>query len=272
ARIISLIDRKSRREWLLPGARANDVSEQAIYRGAASRGWDECFPTVLTCDHAVWGGRLRDHGMLWGRPWSVVHHGPDHLDASFQADGITFARRLSLAGAEISAAYAVTSTRDVVVPYLWSQHCVLAVQKGDRLALQGQGRMDAAGVGFDWPAYPERDLSKIGAPDAGFVLKSYGMTPAAAMAQISGTTGGLRFDWAGPEVPALGVWLDYGGWPEEGPLHQVALEPTTGAADDLAGAEALGQARWLEPGTTHAWTVRLTVTDPESGPDSGQTP
>jgi len=265
ARVVSLIDRRSSREWLLQGTRAIDVSEQAIYRGAASRGWDECFPTVLPCDHPAWGGRLRDHGILWGRPWTVLGQGPDHLHAGFQADGLTFTRRIKLAGAEITATYSVSSTRNAAMPYLWSQHCVLAVQQGDRLALQGQGQMTAEGVGFDWPNHPTRDLALVGAADEGFVLKSYAMTPAQAAAQISGPPGGLRFDWAGPEVPALGVWLDYGGWPKEGPLHQVALEPTTGAADDLAGAEALGQARCLQPGTTHRWTVRLTVTDPDTG-------
>lgn len=251
ARVTSLIDRKSGREWLLQGARAPDVTEQAIYRGAASRGWDECFPTVLPCHHAAWGDRLRDHGMLWGRPLRVVDIGQHHLHASFQADGITFARWISSADGEILAVYSVSSSREATVPYIWSQHCVLGVQQGDRLALQGQGQMTAEGVGFDWPVYPSRDVSQVGAPDEGFVLKSYGMTPEQGVAQISGPTGGLRFDWAGAEVPALCVWLDYGGWPEEGPLHQVALEPTTGAADDLVSAEALGQARWLESGATH---------------------
>jgi hypothetical protein len=63
----------------------------------------------------------------------------------------------------------------------------------------------------------------------------------------------------------MGLWLDYGGWPEEKPLHQVAIEPTSAAADDLAGALALGQARWLAPRETHEWSVRLTLLDPEEG-------
>lgn len=264
-RVTSLIDCKTGRDWLLKGTRSVDASEQATYRGAASRGWDECFPTVLPCHHAAWGGRLRDHGMLWGRPWVVVASGPQHVGIRFSADGITFSRRLSLTGAELTAAYCVTSARDATVPYLWSQHCVLAVTPADRLSLTGQVQMTAGGVDFDWPTHPLRDLSQVGQRDEGFVLKSYGMTPARATAQVSGPTGGLRFDWDGAELAALGVWLDYGGWPEEAPLHQVALEPTTAAADDLVGAEAIGQARWLEPGKTHQWTVRLTLTDPDSG-------
>ncbi len=262
-RVTSLTDLVTRREWLLQGPRADDVSEAAEYRGAASRGWDECFPTVLSCESAVWGRQLRDHGMLWGRPWEVVDVGSQHLEARFQGDGISFCRRLVLQGAGLTAAYAVTSARAAPVPYLWSQHCVLNPVEGDLISLSGQGPMAAAGVTFDWPAHPARDLSRVGPADEGFVLKSYGLTPAHATAQISGTQGGLRFDWDGSDIPALGLWLDYGGWPEESPLRQVAIEPTTGAADDLAGAEATGQARLLNPGETHRWSVRLTLTDPE---------
>lgn len=262
-RVTSLTDRATGREWLMQGPRADDVSEAAEYRGAASRGWDECFPTVLSCQNAVWGGRLRDHGMLWGRPWEVVEVGTQHLEARFQGEGITFNRRLTLKGAVVNAVYAVTSSRAAPVPYLWSQHCVLSPVKGDQITFSGLGRMEAEGFQFDWPAYPARDLSRVGHADEGFNLKAYGLTAARATAQIIGQKGGLRFDWDGRDVPALGLWLDYGSWPAEGPLHQLAIEPTTGAADDLAGAEAIGQARWLAPGDTHRWSVMLTLTDPD---------
>ena len=128
--------------------------------------------------------------------------------------------------------------------------------------------MQAAGAGFEWPAHPSRDLSRVGRRDEGVAIKSYALTPARGMAQVTGPAGGLRFGWDGAEVPAIGLWLNYGGWPEEAPLRQAALEPTTGAADDLVGAEALGQARWLAPGETHRWSVRLTLLEPEEGQNS----
>lgn len=265
ARVLTLTDRDTGRQWLMEGERVGDTSDGAAYLGDASRGWDECFPTVLPCHHAAWGGRLRDHGLLWGRPWEVAAVDDRHLDARFRGDGIVFSRSLTLDGAAVTAAYAVSSERDGAVPYLWSQHCVLSVTPEDRLALSGQGRAQAAGRAFDWPIHLDRDLSRVGPPDEGSSLKAYAPTPGPAVAEVLGLDGGLRFHWAGPEVPALGVWLDYGGWPAEGPVHQVALEPTTGEADDLVGAEAIGQARWLEPGETHRWSVRLTVTDPDRG-------
>jgi hypothetical protein len=266
ARVTDLTDRATGRQWLLTGPRTDDTSDTAIYRGAASRGWDECFPTILPCSDPAWGGALRDHGMLWGRPWAVIDAGPQHLTTMFDGAHIQFTRRLTIGAAEVKACYTLTSSRSAPVPYMWSQHCVLRVTPADRLSVEGHGRMTADSTTFDWPNYPTRDLTRVGAANEGFVLKAYALTPAAGMAQVTGPQGGLRFDWDGAQVPALGLWLDYGGWPQEGPLHQVALEPTTAAADDLAGATALGQARWLAPGETHSWSVRLTLLDSEEGP------
>jgi len=63
--------------------------------------------------------------------------------------------------------------------------------------------------------------------------------------------------WDRAFAPTLGIWLDYGGWPPGEPRHQVAIEPTTSADDDLASAIAAGRARILEPGTPQRWKVRL---------------
>jgi hypothetical protein len=265
AKVTELTDRATGRQWLLTGKRVDDTSDTALYRGDASWGWDECFPTILPCDAPEWGGRLRDHGMVWGRPWRVVRFDPQHLTARFDGYGIHFVRSLDLSGSTLSARYMLTSLRADPVPYMWSQHCVLHVCPSDRLSLSGQGRMAADGVMFDWPKHPRRDLTRIGLPDEGFATKAYALTPTRAMARIGGPEGGLQFEWDGTAVPAIGLWLDYGGWPEEGPLHQVAIEPTSAAADDLARALALGQARWLAPRETHDWSVRLTLLDPEEG-------
>ena len=265
ARVTELTDRVTGRQWLLTGPRAEDTSEEAVFRGDASRGWDECFPTILPCDDPVWGGRLRDHGMLWGRAWTVVDASPQHLTTRFQGADIQFNRSLTVHGAELTVRYSLTSARVAKVPYLWSQHCVLHTTAADRITLAGQGPMTAGGTGFEWPHHPARNLTSVGLTDEGFALKAYAQTPLFGMAQVCGPHGGLRFDWNGAEVPSLGLWLDYGGWPAEAPLHQLAIEPATAGADDLAGAVASGQARWLGPGETHSWSVRLTLLDPEDG-------
>src|SRR5664279_4148592 len=71
ARVVSLLDKTSGREWITQGVRSGNTGEDAVYLGAEAVGWDECFPTVGPWDASAtpWRRRLRDHGDLWGRPW-----------------------------------------------------------------------------------------------------------------------------------------------------------------------------------------------------------
>ncbi len=266
ARVTELTDRTTGRQWLVSGPLSADQGEDAVYGAAAARGWDECFPTVTPCEHPAWGGRLRDHGLLWGRSWDVLQQGPDRATTRYAAGEVVFARTLRLAGATLTAEYSVTNLGVAAMPYLWSQHCLLATSTDDRIAIAGQGPMTAGGHPFDWPRHEGRDLTRIDSVDAKFALKSYAMTPGRGSAEIVNPKGGIRFEW--DDVPAFGLWQCYGGWPIATPVHQVALEPTTAAADDLVGAVAQAQARILMPNTAHNWSVRITMTgpDPRSAP------
>jgi galactose mutarotase-like enzyme len=255
ARVTSLTDLASGRQWLVAG----DCTDGDAYLGDQARGWDECFPTVGLCHHAAWGGPMRDHGELWGRKWSVTQDA-DGCAGSYGDPRFAFSRRLALKGATVIATYRVTNRGSDTLPYLWSQHALLATTPADRIALDGIAGMRVMGQPVDWPNHPDRNLSTIGTADEGFALKLYGDAQNAASAEVVGPDGGIRFDWSGAGIPAFGLWLDYGGWPPTAPVHQVALEPTTAPADDLAQAGATGHARHLAPGETHRWSVRITLT------------
>lgn len=276
ARVCSLTDRRTGRQWLVDGSPCEGgAGDDAPYRGREARGWDECFPTVAPCRHPAWGpARLRDHGALWGRPW-LIESDDGSLAARFEAPNFRFERRLTLEEATVVAHYRLTGTGRHALPYLWSQHCLLAARRGWRIRLtgaSGTARLTggtAAGQAvpaqaIDWPHLPapRRDLSVVGGPVDGFALKAYLILGGQAGAELSGPAGGIRFSVEAEDVPALGLWLDHGGWPEEGPVHQLAIEPTSAGADDLVSAEQLGQARLLEPGSVHEWAVRITLLAP----------
>ena len=59
-----------------------------------------------------------------------------------------------------------------------------------------------------------------------------------------GSDGGIRFDRC-EDLTAFGLWVGYGGWPQVGPVHQIAVEPATAMVDDQTQAERLGLLRWL---------------------------
>jgi len=262
--VTGLTDRATGRQWLCAGPCRGDPGEAAAYLGDQARGWDECFPTITPCQHPDWGG-MRDHGLLWGRPWTVdVAASGAACAARYDDCRFRFRRCLALSGPTVRADYAATNLSDRPMAYLWCQHALLATTPRDRIALEGIGRMQAEGCSFDWPQWPGRDLTRIGPVAEGFALKAYAPTPRGGTARVEGPDGGIRLDW-GPEVPAFGLWLSYGGWPDAGlPLHQLALEPATACADDLATAETIGAARRLAPGATHRWTVTLALTGPSA--------
>ncbi len=261
ARVLALTDRVTGRQWLVTGPQSTQTGEDAAYGAAEAVGWDECFPTVLACDHGGWEGRLRDHGALWGREWVVDHVDRDRVEARFQTPRFSFSRCLTLDGAAIIADYRVINLGDGPLPYLWSQHCLLATRAGDRIVLAGHERPRCGDEHFVWPNHHGRDLGIVGPPDQGFAIKVYSETPHHASAAILGPDGGITLEWS--DMPACGLWLCYGGWPEDTPVHQVALEPTTAAADHLADADAMGHARALGQGQTHSWSVRMTLTAPD---------
>jgi galactose mutarotase-like enzyme len=261
ARVTSLTDLASGRQWLVPG----DCADGDAYLGDQARGWDECFPTVGVCRHHGWGGLMRDHGELWAREWLVTHDANTCM-ATYDDPRFTFGRSLNLQGASVIADYQVTNRSPKTLPYLWSQHALLATTPADHISLQGITDMRVNGQPVDWPNHPERDLSVVGLADEGFALKLYGHAENPASASVTGPDGGIRFDWSGTDIPAFGLWLDYGGWPPGRPVHQVALEPATAPADDLVQAEATGRSIYLAPAETHRWSVRITLTPPSEPP------
>jgi len=65
------------------------------------------------------------------------------------------------------------------------------------------------------------------------------------------------------QLPFLGVWLCFGGWPVTGPEPKqvaVALEPTTAPCNTLSDAERAGLAVHLAPEETYAWSIKVDVT------------
>eukprot|EP01035_Chromulina_nebulosa_P062854 gene62854-85963_t len=63
ARVVSLFDKASGREWMTQGTESTNTGEAAVYGGPEAVGWDECFPTVGASDASStgWQRRLRDH-------------------------------------------------------------------------------------------------------------------------------------------------------------------------------------------------------------------
>ena len=278
ARVVSLIDRRSGRDWMAKGPRSTQVGEDAIYLADEAVGWDECFPTVAPWDAGATphGRRLRDHGDLWGRAWTIDAQAPDSITLSRADTASRFTRRLTLADATLIADYAVENTGPAKLPFMWALHGLLAVTPADRIALAGIDAVAATYVARDgrtitvpqlrWPGPDDAlglRLDDIHPASTRFAAKLYASHVPDAAASVGGANGWLDIGWS-REIGHLGLWLNYGGWPAPGDVHHLALEPTTAPADHLGEALARGTAITLAPGAVSQWRVTMTLRAPES--------
>lgn len=269
ARVTGLVDLRNGRNWLVSGPKCGNRDDTAVFGAAEANGWDECFPTVAPCDSAEWARALRDHGDIWGRKTDCC--ATDHsLTFAYCDDRFKFQRKLHLNGAFLDIEYQVENTGVDQFPYLWSQHCLLATTPTDRLFMDGAETFNVTGfIGgdapaeFKWPNLSTQhpDLQTIEPITAGWAIKAYAPVAKAIRTGVHGETGSISFVWSGSQVPYVGLWLDYGAWPDDGPVHQIAIESTTAPADHLAGALASDTARWLASGEQHRWSMSIHLTN-----------
>ncbi len=280
ARVVSLRDLGRDREWLLQGTPPSEAEgmawsgEDVVFGGRESFGWDECLPTVAPCPDPLdpAAAPLRDHGDQWGRgAYLAVDESAGAVTHTWSVPRWPYrlSRRLSFADERtVLAEYELLTVSDRAHPLLWSQHPVFRLEPGCRLELPGVDevvRTSQSGIDLParagWPvATPAGgvpvDLAQV-QTGLGWSAKLYADAPAPVTAAAPDGAR-LEIDWDRDFAPVLGIWLSYGGWPLGGPpCEQVALEPTTSAHDDLASAQADGQARLLEAGAQLTWWVRM---------------
>jgi hypothetical protein len=265
-RVVSLTDRRRGREWLVPGAGAADTSgwakETATFGGPEAYGWDECLPTVAPCSDPLDPGApaLRDHGDQWGRP-ADVEQGSKALTTVWPRGRwpYRFSRRIEIDGPLATVDYRLTNEGRVAMPFLWSMHALLALEPGAVVQVQRPAALRITSAHGD-PPPPIAGGAEWHVPDGptGTYQKAYArlLDPGRVLArQPDGAT--LGFEWDRDFAPVVGLWLDFGGWPESAPVWQAAIEPTTSEDDDAASAIAAGRARLLDPAATVTWSVRL---------------
>ena len=269
ARVVSLLDKGTGRDWMTQGGESPRTGEDADYQDEEAVGWDECFPTVGACDATgtAWGRRLRDHGDLWGRPWRVGMAAGDRLEMSYAGREFRFNRNLTLTGSTLVVDYSVVNLLREPLPYLWALHALLAVRQGDRLDIPNLTSVRPSFLGLAGERLGARSLplsgdngllpfplDQVQGPQAGFAAKLIAENLPAGTARIGQPGHWLELGWSGG-ISSLGIWMTYGAWHGH---YEVAIEPTSAPADSLTEAMA-ANAPPLSPGELRRWQVRLRV-------------
>ncbi len=291
-KIISLLSRRSGREWLWknPCLPLKKPPIDATDFGAFDAGgWDEVFPTVNPCHvpNSAWGNRrLTDHGELWFRPWQVLDARNESEAAATLAlavDGpelpFRFERTLTLAAglAPLVLSYSVTNKSTMPMSFIWAAHPLLAIEPGDSLCMPDGTRVSSTGsiglelpanmMAFKWPMLPlasgdSLNLSRAPEPSARFAIKLFAENVPGGAIEIANRdkTEVLRFSSALPEAMHVGLWLNYGAWSGANtlPYYNAGVEPTSFPHDDLSVA-ARRQNSPLPAGATRHWEFSASV-------------
>lgn len=266
-KLVSLRDRRTGREWLMPPAHPTGESAGygAEFVGAELCGWDEMVPTIVACTVTTSSGSvaLPDHGEIWSVPWTVIGSDAHSVTAAVTGTAMDyrFERTIRLLGEEeFRLTYRLETEVDDPLPVLWAAHPQLRWLPGSRVVLPPE-----VATVLEVTATPPREVpwndalarlldhAEDGTGHKVWCLPD--VRPASA-ALVDADGGSLRMSWNPLEVPYLGVWFDAGAHAAE---RVVALEPSTGFYDDLAVAVGRGLAGTVARGAPLEWHLDLHV-------------
>ncbi len=252
----------------------------APYATFDASGFDECVPSIGPCDFPVppWNGSaIPDHGEVWSIPWSyeVESHG-----LRLRTHGVrfpySFEKLISLIDEDlVSFQYTLLNQAPFPFPFVWSAHPLLAIRPGWRIhlpegvkVLVDWSRDERLGKPFtehDWPETRDGngelvDLSLILDREAKTVEKLYTSRLNEGWCALRDGEEGyyvaMLFD--PDEIPFVGLSINFGGWPVEGPgYYNLGLEPCNGFPDRLDLALARGSCPIAPPFGLVSWRFDL---------------
>jgi galactose mutarotase-like enzyme len=277
AKVISLINRATGRQWLWSSGRSPRLFEVVTgcdFADGPLLGADECVPTVAPCK---WNGRdLPDHGEAWTQAWSLDDAALGDARIVTRLDlpisPLSIERTIQVDGDVVRFDYAITNRSDDEQAYVWAFHPMMTIEPGDRIELpasvtrvrveqaMGDLPLGARGDVWSWPTpKPGVDFASLdlGGPDRAVKLFTEPLTEGRAAIVNDRTGDRLTFTFDVAELNTLGIWINRGGF--DGYQH-VALEPTNGAPDalDLAVHDWKRYAS-VAAGATKRWGFTLNV-------------
>ncbi|OGU39968.1 MAG: hypothetical protein A2315_00015 [Ignavibacteria bacterium RIFOXYB2_FULL_35_12] len=281
-----LINLKTGTQFLQENQREDKVYSRALYGSDFLKydvsGFDECFPTVSACEKNLKEDKKHcfpDHGELWSRAWEFSQVA-DFITLSIEGmkSRYLFKKKIGLIEDTIEITYTVRNLSSRTFPYIWSAHPLLKISEGDKLLLPE----NTEAVALYWASDPvigkqgdllnlsyitrdqnELDFSVVPNKSTNIAMKCFTgkLTKGYAGLYKKQKDETILFTFDADEIPYLGIWLCYGGWPIgwQKKHYTIGLEPTNGNSDSLA--EAVKKDNYSELGSfgEHNWTLKITL-------------
>jgi len=245
-------------------------------------GFDECFPTIGPCRYPeppLMGVEVPDHGELWSIPWTEA---PYEGGLCFHVKGIRFpylfTRWIELPDAgHVRLRYEVTNLAGEPFKCMWSAHPLLALRPGMVIHLPEEvrvrvdwsrhGRLGELLDEHLWPVTKDMtglpvDLSKILPESVELVDKLYTTRLPEGWCALRDSEDGyyVAMLFSPEEIPYVGLSINLGGWPVEGPgYYNLGLEPCNGYPDRLDIAVERGRCITLPARGSLKWEWHLFV-------------
>jgi galactose mutarotase-like enzyme len=260
-KVASLVDAKSRAEWLAQpkGGTLVESGYGADFIASEMCGWDECAPTVDATTYR--GADIPDHGEVWGVDWSTRSQ-PEALvqEVSGHALPYTLRRTLIKSDDALRFTYEVVNDGDEALPFVWTGHPQFLATTKSTVALTGDVAEATVPGGRGAPLL--RRAGRAGALDAvrrGESHKTWlrlGPGRAEVVLAHADRPGRLRFAWDTRAIPYVAFWQDNALYSRE-PV--VACELSNGWYDNLAVAERRGRCLVVPAGDRATWSFDLSV-------------
>lgn len=244
-------------------------------------GFDECFPNVSPSKYQFKGEilELPDHGELWTRSWKFQEHeNAISLWTHGEQLNCRFAKHIELNGQNIQITYELESFEEVPFDYIWSAHPLLNIAEDDQIILPDE----ISEVVLNWTSDPSVgdfgdrlrwpkilgnnsniDFNYVQNKSLEFAVKLFSdrLTNGKAGLYKQQADDTLLFSFNTDQVPFLGLWLCYGGWPEETQEKEytLALEPCSARPDSLSEACKWSDQQQISPLSIKCWEIDISV-------------
>lgn len=273
---------------LNPGTDYHKSNYGEVFKSSDAFGFDECFPTVEPSAYenpfADKGPKIQipDHGELWSLPWNY-EYSEDKLILSIRGKKLDYEFRKSITLLEnvVRTEYTLINLSTVPFHYVWSAHPLLDVSEGDQLLLPDEikevflnwssdPRLGSYGKILTWPylfsnekSYNDINFSIVQSKtlEKSFKLFTSRLSDNRAGLYRTNKDETVLFHFNPTETSFLGLWLCYGGWPENEPAKHftVGIEPTSGRPDSLSNAIEENHSTIINGNQTHHWYLDISL-------------
>jgi len=274
AKIVSMFDKISQYEWLVPPVRpVKELSYGATFVKQDMSGWDEMMPTINACEFN--GTFLPDHGEVWSIPWDI-----ESLEnqVTLTTSGIALPYRITrkaILSAEncLALQYEIENRSAKAIPYLYAAHPQFLADAQTRIKFPSQvtkvlniiendpvwGAVESP---VDWPKAVSADgtvwqLDRVRGVEHRACRKFYIMPDQPidwAALHHEGLGCQLKLSWSTKGLPYFGLWIDEG---VHSAVPVAALEPCSGYYDGLTVAANNERVSILNAGEKKNWEIRI---------------